>query len=428
MRDTGEAVQRELERTELECGVRVLSERFAAARSVSFGVWIDTGSRDESTGEHGLSHFTEHMLFKGTPGMAAREIAEAFDYLGADINAATGREHTFIYTRGLQEHTRPVIETVMEMARHSVIDPVELDSERKVVLEEINMHNDSPDEMVHDFLSRALWGDHPIAHSVLGDVDIINNTSSEAVRRFYHSRYVGSRMVVSAAGAVDHGHLCEMVESCTEGLASGEPSARLDSVLSPVSGKIVHRKNTEQAHISLGSKGLPRAHPDRFALSLLDNILGGSMSSRLFQRIREQLGLAYSIYSFSALFVGMGMVGIYCGTSPGQAQRVIELVEQELARAGNSGFEPEELERAKNQIKGSLLISNEDSGNRMNRIAKAELSGGEHLTVDEMVERIERVTAEDLDRVYHETWGAAGFSLAVVGPFEDDEIGLTGCV
>lgn len=417
---------RGLRKTELESGVRVLTERISGAQSVSLGIWIDTGSRDESPKERGLSHFLEHMLFKGTSGMNAREIAEAFDYMGADINAATGREHTAIYSRALEEHLPRVIEISMDMAWRSLIEQAELDSERQVVLEEINMHNDSPDEMVHDYLASALWGEHPIGHSVLGDEGVIKTVKSKEISRFYRSRYLGSRAVVTAAGGVDHEMLCEIVGAHAGGIKTGALAKRDGSMPVPLSGKVVFRKDTEQAHVAVGAKGLPRKHPDRFALSLLDNILGGSMSSRLFQKVREQLGLVYSIYSFSGMFLGMGMVGVYFGTHPDHAGRVLGLVEDELVRAKDGGFTAEEIDRARNHIKGSLLISNEDSGNRMNRMAKAELAGGEHLTVDEIVARIEKVNIDDLHRVYQETWGAVGASLAVVGPFDEGDIELSG--
>jgi predicted Zn-dependent peptidase len=415
-----------LQRTELDSGLRVLSQVVPGAKSVSLGIWIDTGSRDERPGEHGLSHFMEHMLFKGTPGLSARGIAEAFDFIGADINAATGREHTSVYSRVLKDHLPRAIEIVLDMVRYSLLDPVEMDSERQVVLEEINMHNDSPDETVHDFLAEALWGDHPIGHSVLGDTEVINTVGQDLLSTFYRDRYVASRIVVAAAGAVDHGELCDITGGLTEGLPPGSTAVRDDAMLVPRTSKSICKKDTEQAHIALGSKGLPRKDPDRFALSILDNMMGGSMSSRLFQRIREQMGLVYSVYSYTGLFLGMGMVGVYCGTHPTQAARVIELIEDELLLARDGGFQPRELERAKNHIKGSLLISNEDSGNRMNRIAKAEMSGGEHLTIDEIVDRVEKVTKDDLHRVFEETWGSVGASLAVVGPFDEDEIGLSG--
>ncbi len=412
-------------RTELPSGIRVLSERLPEVRSISLGVWIDAGSRDEPQGEWGLSHFLEHMLFKGTPSLNALDIAKAFEQIGAEVNAATGREHTSIYSRVLEEHMPRALEIVTDMAQHPAMEHGELDSERKVILEEINMHNDSPDELVHDYLAEILWGEHPIGHSVLGDEEVIRTVAADRMSDFRRRRYVTCRVVVSASGAVDHDSLCGLVERHLNDLPRGKPAERV-SLETPLTGTRIVAKDTEQAHIVIGGKGLERHHPDRFALSVMDNILGGSMSSRLFQRVREQLGLAYSVYSYSALFLGMGMVGIYAGTQPGQAGRVIEIIEEELVRVRDRGFTTEELERAKNHLKGSLFIGNEDSGNRMNRLAKAELSGGEHLTVEEMAEKIENVSMEDIHRLFEETWGAVGLSLAVIGPFEMDDLSLSG--
>lgn len=416
------------EKTELETGVRVLTERLPEVRSISLGIWMDAGSRDESAEEQGLSHFLEHMLFKGTPTMNALGIAEAFDHIGAGINASTGKEHTNIYLRVLDDYLPRAVEVSLDMARRSVVDPAEMDSERQVVLEEINMYNDSPDEMVHDYLAQTLWEGHPIGHSELGLDSIIKSVSRDSMLEFFSSRYVGTRTIVAACGAVDHDRLCDLVREHADDIPTGEPMDRDDGMEAPLSGKKIFKKDTEQAHIAIGGKGLSRRHPDRFALSVMDNILGGSMSSRLFQRVREQLGLAYSIGSYSRLFIGMGMVGIYAGTHPSQAARVIEVIEEELAKAGGGALTRYEMERAKNHIKGSLYIGSEDSGNRMNRLARAELSRGEHLTTDEMVARVEAVTLDDIHRVFEETWGAVPLSLAVIGPFEPDDLSLNGRV
>lgn len=416
----------ELKKTELDSKVRVLTERVPGVRSVSLGIWVNNGSRDESKRQYGLSHFLEHMLFKGTSRIRARGIAEAFDNMGADINAFTGREGTAVHTRALDEFIPRAMEILGDMIQHPLLDSDDLDSERQVVLEEINMHADSPDEMVHDFLDEVLWGDHTIGHSVLGDVDVIKEVEPGSMSDFHRERYVGSRIVVAAAGAVDHQMICELVLGHIHGLDRGEPMVRDKSVSVSSAGRKITWKETEQAHIAIGSRGLSRTHPDRFTLAVMDSIIGGSMSSRLFQRIREERGLAYSIYSYSGLFLGMGMVGIYCGTQPKQAQDVIRLIEDELVKVRDNGFTGEELERAGKHIRGSLTISMEYSGSRMNRMGRIELADGEHLTVDQTIERIKAVTLDDLHRVFQETWGAAGASLAVVGPFADDELRLSG--
>lgn len=418
----------DLLKTELDSKVRVLTQVVEGVRSVTLGIWVNTGSRDEDRRQRGLSHFLEHMLFKGTERMKAREIAEAFDNIGADINAFTGRESTAVYAKALDEFLPRVVEIAADMIQHPLLDPDDLDSERRVVLEEINMHADSPDEMVHDYLARTLWGDHPIGHSVLGDTDVIRGVSSQSLSGFYKERYVASRMVVAAAGAVEHDWICSIISEHLYSLDTGTEATRRDAIEVPLTGTTIVEKDTEQAHIAIGSRGLPKRHPDRFALAVMDTILGGSMSSRLFQRIREERGLVYSIYSFSGLFIGMGMVGIYCGTQPGQAQDVIQLIEEELIKARDEGFTADELERTKKHMKGSLVISMEDSGNWMNRMARTELAAGEHLTVDEIVRRVEQVTLEDLNRVFENTWGSTGASLAVIGPFDDGELSMSGSI
>lgn len=413
-------------RTKLSSGVRVLSEPIPEVRSVSLGIWIDTGSRDEDEREVGLTHLLEHLLFKGTPKMGARDIAEAFDYMGADLNAATGKEHTSVYSRFLEEHLPRAVDITLDMVLDPLLDANDIDSERQVVLEEIAMHLDSPDALVHDYLARLMWGDHPSGHMVLGDTEVIKGVDRGSLVGFYGRRYVSSRILIAAAGAIDHDRLCEMIQARTDSIPVGSPAVRDDSLEKPLSASRIFSKDTEQAHICIGSRGLPRGHTDRFALAVMDNVLGGSMSSRLFQKIREELGLAYSIYSYTGMMLGMGMVGIYCGTHPSQAQRVIELIEEILVSIRKDGIEPDEVERAKNHIKGALLISMEDSGNRMNRMAKTELAGDNHLTIDEIVEQVERVDSRGIDRVFGDTWGGAGASLAVIGPLEEGSVGLSG--
>ena len=415
-----------LQRTELDSRLRVLSERLTGARSVSLGIWVDAGSRDENPEQRGLTHFLEHLLFKGTRRLNARQVAEAFDFMGADINAATGREHIHIYSRAIAEHLPRIIEITLDMVSSPRLDPVEIDLERNVILEEIALHKDSPDELVHDCLMKAMWGDHPLGQPVLGSEGVIKSVCVEDIRGFFSHRFHASRVVVAAVGDVDHEKLCSLVERHSEGLARRVRASREVLVQGPMTGNVAVCKDTDQVHLAIGAKGLPRNHPDRFALSVMDNILGGSMSSRLFQRVREDMGLAYAVYSFSAMFIGAGMVGVYCGANPGKAREVIEVIEEELVKAREGTFSEEEIRRAKNQIKGTLVISMEDSAHRMAKIARAELAGGEHLTVDEMLERVEEVEGEDLLRVYEETWGSGGASLAVVGPFEDGELMLSG--
>ncbi|MBN2168622.1 MAG: insulinase family protein [Actinobacteria bacterium] len=411
-------------KTVLDSSIRLLTKKMPGARSISLCVLIQAGSRDEGEHEQGISHLLEHVLFKGTSKMNARQIAEAFDFIGADINAATAREYTTVYTRVMEEYLDRAVEIIVDMVREPLLDDGDLDSEKKVVLEEINMHLDSPDEIVHDYLSRTMWGNHPLGHSILGRQETISGSSSAILRNFLHDRYVGKRIVVVGAGAVDHDSLAVLISRCFDGIGPGAEALRNDTI-EPMKGVYIFRKDTEQAHIAIGSKGLPAGHPDRFALYIMDNILGGSMSSRLFQKIREELGLVYSIYSFSSMFTGMGMVGIYCGTHPDKAQEVLEMITDELIDIKKKGFDSKELERSKNHIKGTLLISSENSASTMNRIAKSEIQSDEYLSIDEVSERIEKVTLDDIYRVYDATWGSRSASLAVVGPVDDGELCLS---
>lgn len=413
-----------VKKAEIDSGIRVLSEHMPGVRSASLGIWIDSGSRDEEKGREGICHFLEHMVFKGTSSLTAREIAEEFDSMGADVNGATGKESTVLYARVPDENIPRALQILMDMAKEPKLDPKDIEAERQVILEEINMYKDSPDAVVQDLLIENLWDGHPAGHNVLGEAELIKNADRKMFEEFHSKNYVGSRIVVVGAGALNHDRLVELVSKLSEGIEIGNKASR-----NPLAGDLkpkttIFNKETEQAHIALGANGLPRGDPERFALLLMDNILGGSMSSRLFQKVREEMSLVYSVYSFTALLIEMGMVGIYCGTHPSQAQLVVEVVERELARISSEGFTKKELQRAKQHVKGAFLIGLEDSSIRMRRIAKAELGGEEHLSPEEIIERVDKITLEDIESVFEETWGSNGVNMAVVGPLKEGEIKL----
>ena len=414
----GEMKKNTINRSLLPSGVRVVSEKVEGSQSIAVGIWINSGSRDESEDKSGFTHFLEHMVFKGTPKWSAKDIAFEFDSMGGDLNAATGKEYTCFYARILSENLEKSLEIMFDMIKNPLLDPTDISNEIQVVLEEIAMHNDSPDELVLEYLARALWGNHPAGKSVLGSAETIQKITREKLMEFHKNTYVSSRMIISAAGNLDHEKLCELVLTHTEDIPKGEPPQRRNiPKFNP--NTIIVNKKTEQAHLSIGSHGLPAGHEDRFALAVADNILGGSMSSRLFQIIREEKGLAYSVYSFNTMLTGCGLVGIYCGTSPSQTKEVVGLIERILDDIRERGFESEEMDRAKNHLKGSLLICMEDNSNRMNRLAKAELAGLELLTVDEVLARIMKVSLKDIDKVFAQTWGENKRGVAIVGPFED---------
>ena len=407
------------ERTTLDSGVTIVTERMNEVRSVTVGLWFDVGARDEPEELAGTSHFLEHLLFKGTGTRSAKDIADAFDAVGGDINAFTGKEYTCYYSRVLDDDLPMAMEILSDMVTNSMIAPEEFESERKVILEEIAMHEDAPDELVHDLFYRSMWDGHPLGRPVLGYNASIGAVTRDQVATYWHDRYSAPNLVVAAAGHVDHDDLVARVEalfSSSEGrrnLRSGNPPA-------PKPGVSVHRRPTEQAHIVLGTEGLPRNHEDRHALAVLDTILGGGMSSRLFQEVREKRGLAYSVFSYRSLFADAGTFGVYAGTTPQNAETVIDIVRAEIDSILSDGVTPAELERAKGHVRGSIVLSAEDPGSRMNRLGKQQLTTGKILSIDEMIERFNGIQLEDIERVTQTVLGSNAFRVTVVGPFDED--------
>jgi predicted Zn-dependent peptidase len=405
------------ERTTLDTGVTIVTEKMSEVRSVSCGLWFDVGSRDESDEMAGTSHFLEHLLFKGTSSRSAKEIADSFDAVGGDVNAFTGKEYTCYYSRVLDQDTPMALDVLSDMIRNSVIDPNEFESERKVILEEIAMHEDAPDELVHDLFYRSIWSDHSLGRPVLGFNPTISAVERDHVYDYWHERYSPSNCVVAAAGNIEHDWLVERVQQI---FAESYGRRTLRAGEAPLwnAGVHVYRRPTEQAHIIVGVPGLHRGHEDRHALALLDTVLGGGMSSRLFQEIREKRGLAYSVYSYRAMFADAGTFSVYCGTTPQNAETVLELVQQEFASVVEDGITEAELERAKGHLKGSLVLSSEDPGSRMSRLGKQQITTGEILSIDELIERVDRLQMEDVARVAQTVLGPGRFTVTVVGPFD----------
>jgi predicted Zn-dependent peptidase len=412
-------VTTKFERTTLDSGLTIVTEAMSEVRSVTAGFWFDVGSRHEPDEIAGSSHFLEHLLFKGTPTRSARDIAESFDRVGGDVNAFTSKEYTCYYSRVLDTDLSMALDVLTDMLLNSLIDPTEFESERKVILEEIAMHEDAPDELVHDLFYREMWRGHPLGRPVLGFNETIGSMSRDAVAEYWQTLYTPANLVVAAAGNLEHDELVSKVEKLCRTLDGAKAGGR-SGPPELLGGVGVLKRPTEQAHIVLGTEGLQRGHEDRHALAVVDTVLGGGMSSRLFQEIREKRGLAYSVYSYRALFADTGTFSIYAGTTPQNAETVIDLIRTEIASVVDDGITEEELQRAKGHVKGALVLSSEDPVSRMNRVGKQQLTTGEILSIDELIERFDRLQMEDIQRVTQRVLGTGDFRVQVVGPFEED--------
>ena len=397
-------------------GVRVVTEEVPSVRSVALGLWVRTGSRDESSSQAGVSHFLEHLLFKGTERFSAIEISERFDGLGASVNAATGKETTHLHARFLDEHTEEVFDLLAEM----LLAPAypEIDSERDVVLEEIAMYEDEPQDRVHDFLADAVFGEHPLGRRVLGEAEVIASIPVPDIDAYHRARYTGDEIVVGAAGHLDHEQIAELAQR----LVSPPGGGNGDAVAQEPDGAArlrFHEKDTEQYHICFGAPGLRRDDERRYALAVLDSIFGGSTSSRLFREVREKRGLAYSVGSYSEQYTDSGLVATYVGTREDNVEEACTIIGKELRRLRSEPVSAEELARAKENVKGRLVLSSESTAARMTRISRATLFGLPIDSLDEMLARVDAVTVEELTALAAELYGAERLSAACVGRAED---------
>jgi predicted Zn-dependent peptidase len=401
--------------TELGSGVRVVTEEVPSVRSVALGLWVRTGSRNETPAQAGVSHFLEHLLFKGTARYSAIEISERFDGLGASVNAATGKETTHLHARFLDEHTEAVFDLLAEM----LLAPTypDIDSERQVVLEEIAMYEDEPQDRVHDVLAEAVFGSHPLGRRVLGEAEVIASVPVPDIESYRSSRYTGAEIVVGAAGHLEHERIVALAERLVTPPAGGldAPETALEG-----SGRFCfHRKDTEQYHICFGAPGLRRDDERRYPLAVLDSIFGGSTSSRLFREVREKRGLAYSVGSYNEQFTDQGLVATYVGTREDNVEEACAIIGAELARLRAEPVSGEELARAKESVKGRLVLSSESTAARMTRISRATLFGLPIESLDEMLARVDAVTVADLSELAGELYGAERLSAACVGGDED---------
>jgi predicted Zn-dependent peptidase len=401
--------------TELDSGVRVVTERMPSVRSVALGFWIGTGSAGEAEPEAGLSHLIEHMLFRGTARFESVEIDQIFDGMGAELNAGTGKETTSVYSRVLDVHLERALDVMADMIWRPRFAQDDLDNEREIVLEEIAMYEDDPQDKVFDVLGEAVFGSHPLGRAIIGRAEVVAGTPADGLRDFWAARYVPRNIVVAAAGSVDHDALVEQIAAAVAARTTAPPPA-----VAPPASELERRvrfveKETEQYHLCLGAPGIPRDDDRRFALRVLDNILGGSSSSRLFQEVREKRGLAYSVYSFQSLYAGTGQVGLYLGTRPDNVGKAMAVVADELERFRVAPATAEELARSKDNVKGRLVLALESTTARMNRLGSSLLAGLPLLSVDEMVERIDAVTVGDLEELAGQLFAPERLSAAGIG-------------
>ena len=404
--------------TVLDSGVRVVTEAMPTVRSVTLGVWIATGSAAEDAAEAGLSHLVEHMLFRGTDRYGSLEIDQIFDTMGAELNAGTGKESTSVYARVVDEHLPTAFDVISDMVWNPRFDGEDLANEREIVLEEIAMYEDDPQDRVFDVLGEAVFGDHPLGRPVIGRAEVVAGTSAAGLHAFHRKHYVPSDIVIAAAGSLHHDAVVELARAIEVRPSAHAPAVPpLPARLDPKARFL--RKDTEQYHLTIGAPGIARDDERRFALRVFDNILGGTSSSRLFQEVRERRGLAYSVFSFQTLFAHTGQLGIYLGTRPDNVAPALQVVADELALVRRDGFSADELERSKENVKGRMVLSLESTAARMNRVGSAVLNGMPLLSLDEAVERIEAVTLDDLVALTDELLAPERLSAAGVGADED---------
>ena len=403
--------------TELDSGIRVVTEVVPSVRSVALGLWVRTGSRDETPAQSGVSHFLEHLLFKGTKRYSAIEIAEIFDGLGASVNAATGKESTNLYARFLDTHTEEAFDLLSEM----LLGPTypEIDSEREVVLEEIAMYEDEPQDKVHDVLDHAVFGGHPLGRRVLGEAEVISSIPVPDIDAYHQARYTGGNIVVAAAGNLDHERIVDLTRRHVEPPAASGDGAELERPEVDGAQVAFQQKDTEQFHIAFGAPGIDRSDERRYALTILDAVFGGSTSSRLFREVREKRGLAYAVGSYTQQYVDSGLVGLYVGTREDNVEEACSIIGAELARLRSEPVSAEELTRAKESVKGRLVLSSESTAARMTRISRATLFGLPIDSLDEMLAKVDAVTVEDLTELAAELYGAERLSAACIGSDED---------
>jgi len=412
-----------LQKSTLKNGIRVVTERMPGLHSAAIGFWVQNGSRHEEEPLNGISHFIEHMLFKGTKTRSSLQIAKEIDSVGGVLNAFTGREFSCYYAKVLGDKLPHAISLLSDLVLNSTFDEAEIEKERRVILQEISMVEDTPDDQVHDLFCKSIWHSHPLGRPVLGNSDTVNRISQTDLLQMLERRYFGHNILIVAAGNLEHQQIVDQLEQAFSVVHEGVPD-NLCTLPEYRPGVQVVNKDLEQTHFCLGCKALPQNHDDRFVLQLLNSILGSSMSSRLFQEIREERGLAYSIYSYLNVHSDAGSLVVYGGTSPGDLTETLNLTLEQFASLRNGFIGSEELHMAREQMKGTLLLSLESSDNRMTRLAKNEIFLGHQPKIEQIIAAIDRVTVDSLQRLANQLLADDSLNLQIVGPVTGDDFSL----
>jgi predicted Zn-dependent peptidase len=414
-------MRRNVSKTVLSNGIKVITQKMPHLRSVSMGVWVNVGGRDESPSESGMSHFIEHMIFKGTQKRTAFQIAKEFDAIGGQNNAFTSTENTCYHAKVMDAHMETMVDILSDIFLNSLFDEREVENERAVILQEIGMAEDSPEEYIHILSGMNFWSGNSLGRSVLGNRENVSRFDSDGIKRFFHRFYQPDRIIVSVAGNLDHGHFLDIAGPAFESIRPGDPfpeRARPDEQCTIN----LHYKDLEQVHICLGTKGMSITDPRRFAYSLLNTILGGNMSSRLFQEIREKRGLAYSVYSYVSSFVDTGMFGAYAGVAPVNIKESVQLILKEISRTKEMRVGSSELHYAKEFTKGNLMLASESNDNQMVRMAQNETHFGRYVPLEEIIHAIDAVTEDDILHLAEELFQDNRFSVTLLGPVDDQHL------
>lgn len=400
-------------------GIRVVSESIPYVKSVTLGIWVGTGSRFEGQHNHGISHFIEHMVFKGTANRSAKNIAETVDEVGGQLNAFTGKEHTCYYIKVLDTHLELALDVLSDMLLSSNFDAEDIKREREVVLEEVHMYEDTPDELVHDIHLNKTWANHPLGRNILGTIPSIEKFDKNLINQYYDDFYRPDNIVIAAAGNLTHEKLEELTERY---FGKMQGNKRQEKIVAPslIASHTIHNKAIEQVHLCLGTASVPQSSPAIYPLHILNNILGGGISSRLFQSIREEKGLAYSIYSYQTNYSDAGLFTIYAGTRPNNIAQVTDLIWQNINALKTTGITARELTKTKEQLKGGLLLGLESSSSRMSRIGKMEITLGKHITLDEVVAKIDKVSLEDIKEVGEGLFTPETLCFTALGPITEE--------